>query len=116
MTALSNILQLPENKKEIQVFKNMVINELDSGEYDSVDIAIRFKALETLLKEIQKDSIFKELTVEQAEKNGDTYQYKNAKSVQIVEAGTKYDFDNCEDDVLNDMCLRFFLLVQLLIL
>lgn len=102
MKALSTITIMPETKGEIELFKSKVITELESGMYDPLEIAIRFKAMEQLLKEIQSDKTFKELSVGEAEKYGKSTTVKGAK-IEIAELGVKYDYSGCGDSQLNQL-------------
>jgi len=102
MNALSTITILPENKREIESFKLKVLSELKSGTYYILDVAARFKAIETVLKEIQSDKEFKDMAVNEAAKYGKVAEIKGHK-IEVAELGVKYDFSECGDSKLKEI-------------
>ena len=100
--SISYINVLPTTKEQIKSCKEDVITSLESEEYDVISAAIQFKAIEKLIKDIQSDVRFKDLSVLVAENNGKNYEYCNAK-VEVSELGVKYDFSDCGDSILEGL-------------
>ena len=111
MNALSTITIMPETKGEIEMFKSKVIDELKSGNYCPLDIAIRFKAMENLIKEIQADKDFKELTTNEAAKHGKLAEIRGCK-IETAEMGVKYDFSGCGDSELEQLESKLKLITE----
>ena len=103
MNAISEINRMPATKAQIEVFKNMVIEELYSGQYDILEIAIKLKALENTIKEILSDNRYKDITVNELEKHPKGKALYNNAELQVCETGVKYDYSNCNDTVLKDL-------------
>lgn len=103
MNAISTITQLP-TLSEIGKFKQLLKSELlDSGNYNLLDIWHYFKASNRLFKELLDDEDILKATILEAEKQGSKSFKKNDVNFTIKEAGTKYDYSECNDIVLNEI-------------
>jgi len=67
-----------------------------SGDYSPLDIEIRLKAMEELVKQLRGDADVKAAVIAEAEKYGKSFEYKGVK-VQIREGGVKYDYSATGD-------------------
>lgn len=83
---------------------NIVQNTLDQlqiGTLSALDIKLRLKFFENIVKEFGKTSLDK-FAREEAEKYGAKFDLKGAK-IELAETGSKYDYSKCNDTVYNDL-------------
>lgn len=93
-TAISQVKLLPFTKSQVQIFAGQLIETLENGEIDPLDLAIYFKAFSEVEKQV-KETMSK-LALSEAEKHGKTFEFKGAK-IEVKELGTSYDFSQCGD-------------------
>lgn len=67
-----------------------------SGDENPLDIEIRLKAMEELVKQLRGDAEVKAAVIAEAEKYGKSFEYKGCK-ISIREAGVKYDYASTQD-------------------
>ena len=99
-TTLAMLKNLPETKAEVELFAQKTINMIRDGGADSINLSIQLKALEETVKKIRAG--IKDIALEEAEKNGKSFDYGNAK-IDVAMAGVKYDYSNCQDLQWNDL-------------
>lgn len=109
MQALTLINQMPETKGQIKSFANLVIKSVKDGNINPLDLTIKLKALEDTTDIIRK-AIKSDATIE-ADKYGKSFTYHNAK-IDVVMAGVKYDYSNCEDPEWNELNLEIIALSE----
>lgn len=99
MNAISVIRLLPDSKEQVENFSKQVLNTLNSGEINPLDLLLNIKGFEAVIKDV-KDRL-DELALIDAQKYSEkTFDYKNAE-LQVKEAVAKWDFTNCGDIKLN---------------
>ena len=62
-----------------------------SGDHNPLDIEIRLKAMEELVKQLRGDAEIKAAVIAEAEKYGKSFEYGGCK-INIREGGVKYDY------------------------
>jgi hypothetical protein len=90
-------------RQSIKDFATSIIEEVEQGRINPLDLKLYIKALETAITFIQKGDQVTEgidsYAREEAEKHGQKcFDFKGVK-VELAETGTKYQFDNCGDTV-----------------
>ena len=84
----------PESKSQVQIFAQQIIDQVESGSLDALEVDIRSKALIDALSQIIKS--IANLTLAEADKHGKSFEYKNAK-IQVKELGSKWHYDKSND-------------------
>lgn len=102
LTATSIISLFDTNKEQRASFAGAVLAAIKTGDINPVDLHINLKKMEDTIKQIQATPEYMSLVLEEAEKNGKSFEKQNAK-IEIREVGTKYDYSMCEDSKYNDM-------------
>ena len=98
-TAISTLSQLPETKKQIEVFASQLENGLINGLIIPTDLLRFQKAMEKVFEKIKPTLIESAISeVEHYEKNA----VIKGSEFSIVEAGVKYDYSDCNDPVYNE--------------
>lgn len=97
MNELSHLKDLPETKAQVELFSNNLINSIQWGEIDPLELDGKLKALEEMIKKVRSSEEMSENILSEAEKYGqktfDAGKFKH----QIKEIGVKYDFSDCGD-------------------
>ena len=78
---------------------NVVKNVLENG--NPLQIAEGLSAMEAYIKEIKDSKEFKDYVREETVKHGKTYISPSGAKIEIIEAGTSYDFNNCGDNEID---------------
>lgn len=99
-TGILSLLQT--TKEQRQNFVSDVIGRIKNGEFSPVLCHLQLKCMEALVEDVITSDEYKSLLLEEAEKNGKTFEMYNGK-FQIKEVGTKYDYSVCEDTVYNEL-------------
>jgi hypothetical protein len=84
----------PESKSQAQLFAQQIIDQVESGSIDSLEVHIRCKALITALGQVIES--IETLTLAEAEKHGKSFEFKNAR-IEVKELGSKWHFDKSND-------------------
>ena len=93
-TAISTLSQLPDTKKQIEVFASQLENGLINGQIVASDLLRFQKAMEKVFEKIKPTLIENALNeISQYEKNS----VIKGSEFSIVEAGVKYDYSDCND-------------------
>ncbi|MFZ4672675.1 MAG: hypothetical protein ACOYLT_11770, partial [Flavobacterium sp.] len=79
-----------------------IFQELLEGRINPMELHIRMKCLEEVVKQLTSMPAYKAIVLEDAEKHGKSFQYHNAK-VDIREMGVKYDYSGCGNGALADL-------------
>jgi hypothetical protein len=95
-TAQSILFLGPETKSQAQIFAQIIIEQVESGNIDSLDVHIRCKAFMVALNQVIESIESK--TLAEAEKHGKSFDFKSAK-IEIKELGSKWHFDKSNDSV-----------------
>lgn len=102
LTTTSILKLFQTTKEERQSFALDLIEKLNSGFVDPLEVHLQVKCMEELVKSLTSNQEYKELVLNSAEKNGKSFQFHNAK-VEIKEVGVKYDFSKCNDPILTEL-------------
>jgi len=94
----TNLLSLFDTTKaERQTFINDVLVKLDEGLIDPLKVHLQVKSMESIIEGLTKSETYKSFVLDAAQKHGSkSFEFGNA-SIQIKEAGTKYDYSQCGD-------------------
>jgi hypothetical protein len=84
----------PETKSQVQIFAQTIIEQVESGSLDALEVDIRSTALIDALSQVIKS--IANLTLAEADKHGKSFEYKNAK-IQVKELGSKWHYDKSND-------------------
>lgn len=99
----AGILTRVPSKKEINANVEAIVSFVNSGDLNSLDIALAMKSLEELTTQVRKQLRDKTDLIEEAEKHGKgKFTYKGA-DIQVKEAGVSYDFSSCNDNNLKEL-------------
>lgn len=101
------------DKHARKLFVNDLIERLNSGEIEPLEIHLQIKAMEDIITQLtstdeKKNKNFtaairyKQLLLQAAELHGKTFTLHNSK-FEIKEAGTTYDYSGCGDPEYNEM-------------
>jgi hypothetical protein len=103
---LSNLSLLNSTKAERKAFVEEVMIQLEEGNHDPLKFHVNIKNMEGILKAFtdKKDSPliaerYSKLLLDEAEKHGKKFEMYNA-AFQVKEAGTKYNYEKCNDPVI----------------
>ena len=78
-------------------------DQIMSGKQSPLKTAVHLKALEELIKKLRTDEQIQDYTLSEALKeNAKTFQMYGAE-IQIKEMGTKFDFTDCNDSLLDGL-------------
>lgn len=102
-TAISTLSQLPETKKQIEVFASQLENGLINGQIIASDLLRFQKAMEKVFEKIKPTLIENALNeISKFEKNP----IIKGSEFSIVEAGVKYDYSDCNDLEYNSLSIQ----------
>lgn len=79
-----------------------IFQELLHGRIDPMELHLRMKCVEEVVKQLTSMPAYKAIVLEEAEKRGKSFQYHNAK-VDIREVGVKYDYSGCGSSELSEL-------------
>ena len=79
-----------------------IFNELLEGRINPMELHIRMKSIEEVVKQLTSMPAYKAIVLDDAEKHGKSFQYHNAK-VEVKEMGHKYDYSVCGSGELDTM-------------
>lgn len=99
-TTISTMSIFPSSKDEVAAFSSKMINELESGNANPLDVLRLQKCFEKVFENVKPTLMA--LAREEAEKHGKKFEYKGLK-MELAEVGTKYDFSGCNDAELNTL-------------
>lgn len=90
------------NKEERTQVVREIFQELLEGRINPMELHIRMKCIEEVVKQLTSMPAYKAIVLDDAEKHGKSFQYHNAK-VDIREVGVKYDYSVCGSAELDTM-------------
>ena len=79
-----------------------IFQELLEGRINPMELHIRMKCLEEVVKQLTSMPAYKAIVLDDAEKHGKSFQYHNAK-VEVKEMGHKYDYSMSGSAVLEEL-------------
>ena len=99
-TGLLNLFET--SKSERTIFVHDVIENIESGNADAIKVHLQVKCMESIIKDLTAHPIYKSYLLDAAEKHGKKFTSFNAE-FSIRETGVKYEYDQCNDDVLDEL-------------
>lgn len=102
LTPTSIVALFETNKAQRELFVNQVVNNVLSGDTDVMKLHKQVKAMEEVVKEITSNKAYKSHLLECAMLHGKSFDYMGDEW-SVRETGVTYDFDNCDDKLLNEM-------------
>jgi len=89
-------------KEERTAVVREIFQEVLEGRINPMELHIRMKCLEEVVKQLTSMAAYKAIVLDDAEKHGKSFQYHNAK-VDIREVGVKYDYSVCGSSALAEL-------------
>jgi hypothetical protein len=89
-----SILFWPESKSQAQLFAQQIIDQVESGSLDALEVHIRCKAFMVALTQVIES--IESTTLAEAEKHGKSFDFKSAR-IEVKELGSKWHFDKSND-------------------
>ena len=81
---------------------NEIMNEVLNGRVNPLELHLRLKAAEEVIKALTSMPAYKGILLDEAAKFGKSFQYQTAK-VEVREVGVKYDYSGCGHSKLNEL-------------
>jgi len=104
-TELINTVELSDNiadtRVSIQSTANAMIQAVQSGEVSALEMKLKQKFIEAVIE--QTKSVIDKAARDEAELYGEKKFTKFGGEVSLIEAGIKFDYSNCNDEVYNDL-------------
>lgn len=99
-----NIVNLFEtNKAQRRSFAEDYVQRIDDGEADPLKSQVRLKCMATIIEDILSNETYKELVLNEALKEqSKQFDVLNA-TMNVKEAGVKYNFSKCNDEEWYDL-------------
>ncbi len=89
-------------EKPVSYYVEQVLQSIENGEQNALDVHIFRVKMEKILKGINENPDIQEAIMKEFEKYGErVFTYKGA-LLQIQESGVKYDYSGCGDPVMED--------------
>ena len=89
-------------KEERTAVVREIFQEVLEGRINPMELHIRMKCLEEVVKQLTSMPAYKAIVLDDAEKHGKSFQYHNAK-VEVKEMGHKYDYSGCGSGALAEL-------------
>ena len=100
---LAILEKMPQSKKEVKLFAENLINSIQWGEINPLDLDGQLKALEEVVSMVRKSEEMKEGLLAEADKYKEKSFDYGRFSFQKKEVGVKYDFSGCDDQILEHL-------------
>lgn len=97
LTTTSILALFETNKEERQSFALSLVSEIENGNIDPLNVHLQVKCMESIIKLLNENTIYKKSVLEAAEKQNQKSFTLNGHKIEIKETGVKYNFDNCGD-------------------
>ncbi len=93
-------------KNQIKIIAQNSVNELmDSGRI--LEAAEALSIMEKFIEEVRSSKAFTDYVREEVAKNGKEITNSSGAKIELAEAGTKYDFSQCQDPILAQLQAKF---------
>lgn len=110
MSPVSMLALLNSNKAQRKSFCLQIIEQMENGEVDPIQVHVFLKNIEAIFKTLTDEKTGKDFAERYkdslmdavAKESGNSFEKYNAK-FQVKEAGTKYDWSVCNDSLLNGL-------------
>ncbi len=101
-SAISQFTYLPQSKSERELFINMCIEEVLSGNRNPLELEIMLKNLEDTINAIRKNQTFTDCVMNEVDKYPEkTFAFKGVKITKTVRR--TYDFSVCGDSEYDEL-------------
>lgn len=90
------------SKTELKDISVKMVNEISENGF-VIGALEQMAKMEFLIKEIKDNSQFKDYAIDEISKYGKSMQTDTGTKIELAEVGVKYDFSNCNDEILTDM-------------
>jgi len=98
----SNIALFQTTKSEREAFVQHIVEQVKQGGVNPLNLHLQLKSMEDIIEQVKADTTYKDAVLTEAEKYGKAFDYQQAK-IAIREVGTKYDYSQTGDDILNQL-------------
>ena len=102
LTTLDKLAPFAESKQVRSLMVDEILDLIDSGNADPLQIHYHVKALEDLIKQLTTSKQYKDAIIDQASKHGKSFSFQNSR-MEIKETGAKYDYSVCNDVTWNEL-------------
>jgi hypothetical protein len=102
LSPISIIRLFETDKSQRQSFVLQVIDRLENGTADPLETHLQVKCMESLIKDLNENTVYKNYLLEAAAKEGKSFTFHNAK-FETKEVGVKYSFDKCGDPEIEQL-------------
>lgn len=103
---LSIFREMPETKNEVALFAEGLIQSIQWGDINPLELDGRLKAMEEMIEIVRKSQEMQENLLTEAYKYGEK-SFDNGKFKHCIkEVGVKYDFSQCDDERLIDLKIK----------
>ena len=93
-------------KNQIKIIAQNSINELmDSGRI--LEAAEALSIMEKFIEEVRSSKAFTDYVRDEVSKNGKEITNSSGAKIELSEAGTKYDFSQCQDPLFAQLTAKF---------
>lgn len=96
---------LPSTKQKINMFSNNLLEMVDNGEVDPLQIYVQLKSFEKVFKTMNENERFKALVRDSAELHGKDFERFGA-NLKLTETGVKYDYSECGHTTYNELAAK----------
>jgi hypothetical protein len=97
LSATNIVALFQTNKADRKAFAQQVIAAVVEGHISPIQVQLQLKAMEDIVKQINANNEYKEVLINEVAKK---QKFDNAE-ISVIEAGVKYDYTNCNDDLYN---------------
>jgi len=98
------------NKEHIKEQSIALLKDLDEGHITPLQLAAQLKFVEDIITNV-KEELRQRVVAEQSKYGKERMTFKGA-TFDIKEAGIKYDFSQCQDDIWNDIDKKMQMLTE----
>jgi hypothetical protein len=105
--ALSIINEMPSTLSQVKSFVHMVKNEVLSGEINKLQFLAQLKAIEVCIDSLRTDKDIDRAIVDEFDREGINILDTQFASFKKGEFGTRYNYDNCNDQKLKELNQKY---------
>lgn len=95
-------LGLAVSKQAIQDFASTIVEAVQNGDVNPLDVQVQLKATEAAIKAVNDDKRYKSALLDEIAKYGKSCEYKGA-AFSTMESGVKYDWKSTQDPVILEL-------------
>lgn len=96
---------LPDTKTGVEIFSKQLINSVQNGEVNPLQLKAHFKIMEKVSEKV--DEAIKENLLREADKYSEKKFNAYGFEIEKAEVGTKYDYATCGDPIYNQRLAIF---------